>query len=162
MIVQELRLTIFNIGEEEYGLDIMRVVQILRIQKVTRLPKSPYFIEGVINLRGKVIPIIDLRKRFGLKASHGKNERILLTSMGDEVVGLIVDGVKEVLSLSRGDIEPPPSMVKGIRTEYLHGVGKAGERLIIILNIDRILSTEERITLKDLSAKGLEKGAESG
>ena len=154
MVDQEIRLTIFTVGEEEYALDIMRVVEILRPQKITRLPETPDFVEGVINLRGKVIPIIDLRKRFGIKSviTH-KKERVLLTRVDKEVVGLIVDGVKEVRSLSKGDIVPPPTMVKGIRTEYLNGVGKAGERLIIILNLDKILSSEERLLLESIETE---------
>jgi len=151
MVDQEIRLAIFTLGEEEYAIDIMRVVEILKPQKVTRLPKTPDFVEGVINLRGMIIPIIDLRKRFSIKSSlPSKKERILLIRVGEEVVGLVVDGVKEVLSLEKGDIVSPPSMVKGIQTEYLEGVGKTGERLIIILNIDRILSTEERILLETI------------
>lgn len=150
---QEIRLTIFNIGDDEYALDIMRVVEILRPQKVTRLPNTPDFIEGVINLRGTVVLIIDLRKRFGIKTHSHENERVLLTRVGGEVVGLLVDGVKEVYSLSKGDIVPPPSMVKGIKTEYLEGVGKAGERLIIILNLDKILSTEEMILLEAIETE---------
>lgn len=154
MVDQEVRLTIFTIGEEEYAIDIMRVVEILKPHKVTRLPKTPDFVEGVINLRGKVIPIIDLRKRFGIKSSlNPKKERILLTRVGEEVVGLVVDGVKEVRSISKGDIESPPTMVKGIQTEYLEGVGKAGEGLIIILNLDKILSTEEKILLEAIETE---------
>lgn len=153
MVDQELRLTIFSVGEEEYAIDILKAVEILRPQKVTRLPKTPDFVEGVINLRGKVIPIIDLRKRFGIKSGHSTKERILLTRVGEEVVGLIVDGVREVRSISKRDIVPPPTMVKGIQTEYLDGVGKAGERLIIILNLDKILSTEERILLETIETE---------
>jgi purine-binding chemotaxis protein CheW len=153
MVDQELRLTVFTVGEEEYAIDIMRVVEILRPQKVTKLPKTPDFVEGVINLRGKVIPIIDLRKRFGIRSSLSTKERILLTRVEGEVVGLMVDGVSEVRSLSKVDISPPPTMVKGIQTEYLKGVGKVGERLIIILNLDRILSTEERVLLEAIDTE---------
>lgn len=148
---QETRLAIFSVGEEEYAIDIMRVVEILRPQKVTRLPKSPDFIEGVLNLRGKVIPIVDLRKRFGIEPAdrHG-NERILLIRVGEEIVGLQVDGISDVRSLSREDIVSPPTIVKGIKTEYLEGVGKVGEKLIIILNLDKILSTEEMLVLESI------------
>lgn len=157
MVDQEIRLTIFNIGEEEYALDIMKVVEILRPQKVTRLPNTPDFIEGVINLRGTVVPIIDLRKRFGIKIQGHENERILLTRVSGEIVGLLVDGVKEVYSLYRGDVVPPPAMVKGIKTEYIEGVGKAGERLIIILNLDKILSTEEMLLLESIETEKIER-----
>ncbi len=157
MTDQELRLTIFNIGEEEYALDIMKVVEILRPQKVTRLPNTPDFIEGVINIRGTVVPIIDLRKRFGIKIQSHENERVLLTRVRGEIVGLLVDGVKEVYSLSKGDVAPPPAMVKGIKTEYLEGVGKAEERLIIILNLDKILSTEEMLLLESIETEKIER-----
>ncbi|MEK6693284.1 MAG: chemotaxis protein CheW [Nitrospirota bacterium] len=157
MAEQDTKLTIFTIGEEEYALDIMRVVEILRPQKVTKLPNTPDFIEGVINLRGNVVPIIDLRKRFGIKIHEHEDKRILLTRVGGEIVGLLVDGVKEVCILSKGDIVPPPTMVKGIKTEYLEGVGKAGERLIIILNLDKILSTEERLLLESIETEKIER-----
>lgn len=145
---QEQRLTIFTIGEEEFAVDIMRVVEILMPQKATRLPKTPDFIEGVINLRGQVIPIIDLRKKFGIESASTTKGRILLARVGGEVVGLLVDSVKEVLVLSKDAVVPPPAAVKGIQTEYFEGVGKSGERLIIILNLDKILSTEEKLLLE--------------
>lgn len=147
MADQELRLIIFTIGEEEFAIDIMRVAEILLPQKVTRLPKTPDFVEGVINLRGQVIPIVDLRKRFDME-SAGAKERILLARVAGEVVGLLVDSVREVLVLPRDAVVPPPSMVKGIKTEYFEGVGKTDDRLIIILNLDKILSTEERLLLE--------------
>lgn len=154
MVDQEIRLTIFTVGEEEYAINIMKVVEILRPQKVTRIPNTPDFIEGLINLRGKVIPVIDLRKRFGIKSTPGhENERTLLTRVGGEIVGLLVDDVREVCILPKSDIVPPPTMVKGIRTEYLEGVGKIGERLIIILNLDKILSTEEMLLLETIETE---------
>jgi purine-binding chemotaxis protein CheW len=157
MAEQDTKLTIFTVGKEEYALDIMKVVEILRPQKVTKLPNTPDFIEGVINLRGNVVPIIDLRKRFGIRTLEHEDEKILLTRVGGEIVGLLVDGVKEVCILSKGDISPPPTMVKGIKTEYLEGIGKTGERLIIILNLDKILSTEERLLLESIETEKIER-----
>ncbi|HLC41343.1 MAG TPA: chemotaxis protein CheW [Methylomirabilota bacterium] len=140
-----LQLVSFNLGDEEYGVDILRVQEINRMVHITRVPKAPEFVEGVINLRGKVIPIVDLRKRFGLTAKpHDKNTRIIVVDIDGRTVGLIVDGVSEVLRFSMDTIEPPPPMVTGVDAEYIWGVGKLEDRLLILLDLSKVLANEEK------------------
>src|SRR6266516_3972712 len=104
----EQQLVVFELGAELYGVEIARVHEIIRLQAVTRVPRSPAFVEGVINLRGKVIPVVDLRRRFGLpSADHTRSTRIVVVEIGDQVVGIVVDGVSEVLRVSTSIVEPP-------------------------------------------------------
>src|SRR3979490_2000828 len=116
----EQQLVVFQLGAELYGVDIARVHEIIRLQTVTRVPRAPSFVEGVINLRGKVIPVVDLRRRFGLPlADHTRATRPVVVEIGDQVVGIIVDSVSEVLRVSTATIEPPSPVVAGIDSEYL-------------------------------------------
>src|SRR5437764_5959127 len=145
----ERQLVVSQLGAELYGVEISRVHEIIRLQSVTRVPKAPAFVEGVINLRGKVIPVVDLRRRFGLPtADHTRASRIVVVEIGDQVVGIIVDGVSEVLRVSSLIVEPPSPVVAGIDSEYLHGIAKLPERLVILLDLDRILAKEERRALE--------------
>lgn len=154
-----LQLVSFNLGDEEYGVDILKVQEINRMVHVTRVPKAPEFVEGVINLRGKVIPIVDLRKRFGLPAkAHDKNTRIIVVDIEGRTVGLVVDGVSEVLRLNLETIEPPPSMVAGVDAEYIWGVGKLEDRLLILLDLARVLAKEQ----KEFIARPLSAGSDAG
>ncbi|NLJ85121.1 MAG: chemotaxis protein CheW, partial [Firmicutes bacterium] len=115
----------------------------------TKLPNVIDFVEGVTNLRGEVIPIIDLKKRFGVKATEMTDDsRIIIVDISDNRVGLVVDDVTEVLRISEGDIDPPPRAVAGLKAEYIQGIGKVGERLLILLDVDKILTTEEKIELQ--------------
>ena len=139
-----LQLVTFTLGTEEYGVDIMRVQEIIRMQDITRVPQMPAFIEGVLNLRGNVIPVVDLRKRFALPtAEQTAQTRIVVVNVGDRTTGVVVDAVSEVLRLAEDQIEPPPAVVAVIGHEYLRGVGKVGGRLIILLDLDRILTVTE-------------------
>jgi len=148
-----LQLVSFNLGDEEYGVDILRVQEINRMVHITRVPKAPEFVEGVINLRGKVIPIVDLRKRFGLTVKpHDKNTRIIVVDIDGQTVGLIVDGVSEVLRFSMDTIEPPPAMVTGVDAEYIWGVGKLEDRLLILLDLSKVLAKEEKDILGESAA----------
>src|SRR5438270_468874 len=145
----ERQLVVFQLGAELYGVEIARVHEIIRLQTVTRVPRSPAFVEGVINLRGKVIPVVDLRRRFGLPtADHTRASRIVVVEIGDQVVGIVVDGVSEVLRVSSVIVEPPSPVVAGIDSEYLSGIAKLPERLVILLDLDRILAKEERRALE--------------
>jgi len=142
---EERQLVVFQLGAELYGVDIARVHEIIRLQSITRVPHAPSFVEGVINLRGKVIPVVDLRRRFGLPTSeHTRATRTVVVEIGDQVVGIIVDSVSEVLRVSTSTIEPPSPVVAGIDSEYLHGIAKLPERLVILLDLDRVLAREER------------------
>ncbi len=139
----------FKLGAEEYGVDIDQVQEINRMVSVTHVPRAPRFMEGVINLRGQLIPIIDLRTRFGMpRAEHTKNTRIVVTEIGTKRVGMVVDSVSEVLRVPSEQIEDAPEMLTGVDTEYIRGVGKVEDRLIILLDLARIISTSERRELE--------------
>ncbi|PTN38737.1 chemotaxis protein CheW [Desulfonatronum sp. SC1] len=140
-----LQLVTFHIGEEEFGVEILKVQEIIRMLGITRVPKAPDFVEGVINLRGKVIPIIDLRKRFGMTAQeHDKHTRIIVIEINKVIVGFVVDSVSEVLRIPANTVEPPPAIISGIESEYINGVGKLADRLLILLDLDRLLSRGEQ------------------
>ncbi|MFZ5810621.1 MAG: chemotaxis protein CheW [Thermodesulfobacteriota bacterium] len=143
-----MQLVTFSIGEEEFGVDILKVQEIIRMMEITKVPRAPDFVEGVINLRGKVIPIIDLRKRFGLSTrDHDKHTRIIVIEINNMIVGFVVDSVSEVLRIPSNTVEPPPPVVSGLESEYISGVGKLEDRLLILLDLDRLLSGEEREVL---------------
>jgi purine-binding chemotaxis protein CheW len=135
----------FKLGSEEYGVDIAQVQEINRMVAVTHVPRAPQFMEGVINLRGQLIPIIDLRARFGMpRAEHTKSTRIVVTEIGAKRVGMVVDSVSEVLRLPTDQIEDAPEMITGVDTEYIRGVGKIEDRLIILLDLAKIISGSEK------------------
>ncbi|OBQ55713.1 chemotaxis protein CheW [Halodesulfovibrio spirochaetisodalis] len=139
-----MQLVTFSIGEEEFGVDILKVQEIIRTMEITKVPKAPNFVEGVINLRGKVIPIIDLRRRFGLSSKeHDKHTRIIVIEINNMIVGFVVDSVSEVLRIPASTVEPPPAVVAGMESEYISGVGKLQDRLLILLDLDRLLSNDD-------------------
>ena len=153
--IHEIQIACFRLGEDLYAADIMRIKEIIRPQKLTSLPKSPAFVEGVLNLRGTVIPVIDLRKRFDFPtASHDKNTRLLIVAVGRQLLGLEVDEVTEVLTLHVKDIKPPPQVVNGVSAEYLVGVCLVKDLLIMLLNLDKILTDRETSELTTLAAAG--------
>ena len=148
---KEIQLVSFFLGDEEYGVDIMKVQEIIKMQEITEVPQVPAFVEGVINLRGNVIPVIDLRKRFGLpEVENTKDTRIIVVEIGDTVVGIVVDGVSEVLRIKESLIDPPPKMIAGIGREYLKGIGRLGERLLILLDLDKVLTADEKEVIKQV------------
>ncbi len=145
----EKQLVVFQLAAELYGVEISRVHEIIRLQSVTRVPRAPAFVEGVINLRGKVIPVVDLGRRFGLPlGEHSRASRIVVVEIGDQVVGIIVDAVSEVLRVNTSIVEPPSPVVAGIDSEYLEGIAKLPDRLVILLDLDRVLAKEERRALE--------------
>ena len=146
-----LQLVTFSTGDEEFGVDILRVQEIIRTMAITKVPKAPEFVEGVINLRGKVIPIIDLRRRFGLSArGHDKHTRIIVIEINNMIVGFVVDSVSEVLRIPASTVEPPPPVVAGLESEYISGVGKLHDRLLILLDLDKLLSHDDLESLGQL------------
>lgn len=146
-----IQLVTFSIGEEEFGVDILKVQEIIRTMEITKVPKAPDFVEGVINLRGNVIPIIDLRKRFGLATrEHDKHTRIIVIEISNMIVGFVVDSVSEVLRIPANTVEPPPPVVSGLESEYISGVGKLEDRLLILLDLDRLLSGDEKKVLQQV------------
>ncbi|MDR2819661.1 MAG: chemotaxis protein CheW [Desulfovibrio sp.] len=143
-----LQLVTFSIGEEEFGVNILKVQEIIRTMEITKVPRAPDFVEGVINLRGKVIPIIDLRRRFGLTPkAHDKNTRIIVIEINNIIVGFVVDAVSEVLRIPASTVEPPPPVVAGVESDYISGVGKLQDRLLIMLDLDNLLSSDDINTL---------------
>ncbi len=144
-----IQLVSFRLGEEEYGIDILHVQEINRIMEITHVPKCAYFVEGVVNLRGKVIPVLDLRKRFGLPVKENDKEtRIIVVEIAGKTIGLIVDSVDEVLRLPVSTIDPTPPMVStSIDAQCINGVGKLEDRLIIIIDIEKFLTEEEKSVL---------------
>ncbi|HOW53368.1 MAG TPA: chemotaxis protein CheW [Syntrophorhabdaceae bacterium] len=146
-----LQLVTFKLGTEEFGVDILKVQEINKMMNITKIPNAPAFIEGVINLRGKIIPIVDLRKRLGFKEQpYDKSTRIIVVELEGLVLGFIVDSVSEVLRIPENTIEPPPSMVAGIESEYIEGVGKLDDRLLILLELKKVFSSPERKDIESI------------
>ncbi|MGE5580935.1 MAG: chemotaxis protein CheW [Bacillota bacterium] len=146
------QLVVFRLGSEEFGVDILQVHEIEKLEQgVTRVPKSPSFVEGVINLRGEIVPIVDLRKRFGLTVGAiGIESRVMIVEVSGNLVGMMVDAVVEVLRVNVSAIELAPSITKGVDAYFLSGVAKIGERLIILLDLERALSAEEANELTEM------------
>ncbi len=141
-----LQLVSFVVGSEEFAISILSVQEINRMMQITRVPQSPPFIEGVINLRGKIIPVMDLRKRFGIVVkddAHNNDNRIIVVEVANRVIGFTVDRVNEVLRIGSDIVEPPPSMVAGIESDYVDGVGKLDDRLLILLNLERLFTSTD-------------------
>ena len=150
-----LKVVSFRLGSEEYGVDITQVQEIIRLVEITHVPRAPHFMEGVINLRGQLIPIIDLRTRFGMsRIDPTKSTRIVVTEIGNKRVGIVVDSVSEVLNIPVENVEEAPEMVAGVGTEYIQGVGKLGDRLIIMLDLTMVISTEEKQQLEASALEG--------
>jgi len=157
---QEVQLACFRIGTEMYALDIMRIKEIIRPQRLTPVPKAPEFVEGVINLRGTVIPVVDLRKRFeNTEAMIGQKTRVIICSLSNRLLGLVVDEVAEVRRFSRKEIQPAPHFLKGKDAEFFIGVCRRDDDLILLLNLDKILSSGERIDLENIERLSEDKNA---
>lgn len=134
----------FVLGGEEYGLEILKVREIIGLMDITAVPQTPVFVKGVINLRGKVIPVIDLRLKFGMEEAEPTEETcIIVVDIGASLIGIFVDTVSEVLDVTADQIEPAPSFGSSIETSFILGMGKIKGRVKILLDIDRVLSAEE-------------------
>lgn len=148
-----LQLVTFVVGTEEFAVPILSVQEINRMMQITRVPQSPAFVEGVINLRGKIIPVVDLRKRFGLESRETSGEnRIVVVEVSGRVIGFMVDKVNEVLRIQSNIVEPPPAMVCGIDSEYVQSVGKLEDRLLILLDLGRLFGSEAGAQLDRLAS----------
>jgi purine-binding chemotaxis protein CheW len=144
-VQEEEQLVVFGLASELYGVEIGRVQEIIRMQAITEVPRAPQFVEGVINLRGGIIPVVDLRKRFGMSNdAHDKDTRIVVVEMGGQRVGLVVDRVSEVLRVPKSDIEPPSALVTTVDSAYLRAIAKLEDQLVILLDLDRVLNIDER------------------
>ncbi len=146
---KSFQLVVFHIGKELYGVGIESVQEIVRVPDVTEVPEAPEFLEGVINLRGRVVPVIDLRKRLRLPGEKKtKLTRVLVTDPKSNAgtgstIGLLVDSVSEVLKIQPENVEEPPEMISAIGVEYITGVAKVDERLIILINLKKVLSIDD-------------------
>ena len=148
--IEEYQLILFTLGNSLYGISIEEVSEINRMEEITILPKAPAYIEGVINLRGNVVPVIDLRKRFGMKQVERNNKnKIIILFLGKRLFGVIVDSVYEVLTLPKDSIEPSLPTASGLKSEFINSIGKYDDKLIIILEISRILQSNENIKIEE-------------
>ncbi|MFS2224818.1 chemotaxis protein CheW [Pantoea sp. B65] len=135
---------VFTLGDEEYGIDILKVQEIRGYDQVTRIANTPQFIKGVTNLRGVIVPIIDLRIKFDQPdVDYNDNTVVIVLNLERRVVGIVVDGVSDVLSLTQEQIRPSPEFAVTMSTEYLTGLGALGERMLILVDIEKLLSSEE-------------------
>jgi purine-binding chemotaxis protein CheW len=134
----------FTIQGEEYGIEILRVQEIKGFSKIRPIPNAPNFIKGVLNLRGTVIPVLDLRARFGMaEAEYNQFTVIIVVSVGSKVVGLVVDAVSDVLNITKDQVEETPEITGDMDTSFFHGMGKVGEKLILLLNIDKLVGSDK-------------------
>ncbi|MDF2964042.1 MAG: chemotaxis protein CheW [Paenibacillus sp.] len=149
---EEIKVIVFALAQEEYGVEVEKVRTIERMQPMTRVPKTPEFVKGVINLRGVVTPVIDLRGRFGFPESEfTDNTRIIIVAVKDIEVGLIVDSANDVIDVDTDCIDDPPEVVGGIKAKYLQGIAKVSDtRLLILLNLEEVLNKSEIIQLENL------------
>ena len=147
-----LQLVSFKIGDEEFGVDILKVQEIIRTVQITQVPNSPDFVDGVINLRGRIIPVVDLRIKLGLgKKTSDQNTRIIVVELNDSTIGFIVDSVSEVLRIPKSITEAPPELIAGVNSEYITSVGKLEDRLLILLDLERVLSVNENNEIKKIA-----------
>ena len=148
-----MQLVSFRLAQEEYGIAITHVQEIILMGEITRVPETPEYIKGLINLRSSVIPIVDLRLRLGLpQAARSDDTRIIVVNVAGKTIGLVVDAVNQVLRVSRDAITPPPATVAGLGREYLRGLVKLDHRLLILLDIDEILTREQAAAVEAVSA----------
>lgn len=142
----------FQLGKEIYGIEILKVQEIIGMMPVTHVPKTPEFVRGVINLRGKVIPVIELRRKFGLEGREDTERTCIVVvqvawAAGTVTMGLLVDEVSEVLNVTGDQIEPPPSFGAAVDTDFILGMGKVGQKVVMLLDVDRVLAADEVATV---------------
>src|SRR4030042_1016263 len=145
-VMTEKQMVLFELGTETYGLDIATVHEIIRMQPIPRVPKAPFYVEGVINLRGRVIPVIDIGKRFGFeKNEEAKNNRIVVININGTTLGIIVDAVTEVIRVPADSIDPVSDIVTAGQSDYLLGIAKIDNKMIILLALDKLLSKDKEL-----------------
>jgi len=147
----------FTVGSEEYGLELLRVKEVIRMRQITWLPKAPACVKGIINLRGDVIPIVDLRERFGLQQQQQTaNTRVIVVEVNGKPVGMVVDSASQVVRVPADQFDPPPTVMGERSQDFITAVGKTGDRLIIMIDAEKILSTAEMSQI-DFSLQSAEK-----
>lgn len=151
-MTKDLHLVGFRIGKETFGVPIGLVHEIVRVPEITAVPDAPEYVEGVINLRGKIVSIVDLRKRFGeIHVETSRKNRILVAEIENKMVGLIVDAASEVIRLPHGEVDAPPSVFENDEVKYVTGVGKLNGRLVILIDLNKVLQKGELRRLGDLA-----------
>jgi purine-binding chemotaxis protein CheW len=159
MSTETNKLVTFRLGEDHFAADIFSVERVLRYSAPTSVPDMPAYIEGVVDYQGHVVPIVNLRLRFELPRMDAVAEtRTLVLNVGGEWIGVVVDAVTEVASFDRAALQPPPKMFRGLAGDYLKGILRRGERLVIFLDVDKLLSSTERIALQEAGARELAHG----
>ncbi|ADL07247.1 chemotaxis protein CheW [Thermosediminibacter oceani] len=154
------QVVVFGLGKELYGIDIFDLQEIIRMMEITHIPRAPHFIEGVINLRGRIIPVIDLKKRFGLADGEiTRDSRIIVVNIDETTAGLIVDYVTEVAALEEEDLEKPPEALT-IDARFIHGLAKMGDNIVILIKTSEILNVAEKDQLKNFSKEDTYEKAE--
>lgn len=155
MAFQDQQVVVFTLDGQTYGLPISAVREIIRMEKITGIPHSIDFIEGIIEIRGKAIPVMDLRKRFGLQeAEHTHATRIIIVDMDSTAAGIIVDSVSEVMRIPADNIKPPPPVITGVSQSFLSGIALLDEKMIILLDLARVLHDEEKEILHSMMTSG--------
>ncbi len=148
----ENQFVIFRLGEERYAVDILNVGGISEFRNVTKVPNAPYFIDGIINLRGDIIPIVNLKKRFNIAEKEADSDtRIIINNIKGKDIGFIVDEASQVIKIDDADIEDAPDIIKGAERQYISGVGKVADHIVILLDLEKILSDEEQKAVNDIS-----------
>lgn len=148
----ENQFVIFKLGEERYAVDILNVGGISEFRDVTKVPNAPYFIDGIINLRGDIIPIVSLKKRFNIpEKAVDSDTRIIINNIRGKDIGFVVDEASQVIKIDDADIEDAPDIVKGADRQYISGVGKVNDQIVILLNLEKILNEEEQKAVNTIS-----------
>lgn len=143
------QLVTFGLGSEEFGIEILSVQEIIRLPEITKVPQAPSYMEGVVNIRGSIVPVMNLRGRIDMERKDNSREtRVIVVSINEQIVGFIVDSVNEVLRISNDIVEPSPDMVQGVDTEYIVGIAKVEKRLVVLLDFEKIFSTNELKKIK--------------
>jgi purine-binding chemotaxis protein CheW len=155
---EELQLVVFKIGPEEFGVEIMNVQEIIRMTNITKIPQASGYVKGIINLRGRIIVVINLNVIMGMEGKEqDENTRIIVADIGDTVMGFIVDSVSEVIRIPESSVEPAPAVIANkIGTEYVRGVGKMENRLLILLDLDKILNANELHNINTITSEAAE------
>lgn len=151
------QLVTFKMGTEEYAVDILKVQEINRMTEIARVPKAPNYVEGVINLRGRVIPVVSLRKRFGFtEKEKDEQSRIMIMDIQGITIGVIVDSVSEVLRIPAHTVEPAPGLTAAMGTEFIKGIAKLEDRLIILIDMDLLIERGESVAMLETAQKAIE------
>ena len=152
-VENSINLVTFKLGNNEYAIDIMQAKEIIKMEKITLIPNAPDYVEGVINLRGNIIPIVDLKKRFNLEENDGeKNTGIIIVKIDDVDMGIIIDAISKVVSISNSNIQPPPPMLSGIGQKYIKGVAKLDDKLLVVLDLEKLIVGDDEDIEENIEA----------